>query len=128
VPGGADPEVPPKPSRRRFTAEYKLRVLQEADHCKQPGEIGALLRREGLYSSHLVLWRRRREQGLRQALRAKKRGRPARALDPRVNQLERENARLRRQLQRAELMLELQKKASELLGIPLRNLDDAESD
>ena len=128
VPGGVDPEVPAQPRRRRFTAEYKLRVLQEADRCKKPGEIGALLRREGLYSSQLALWRRQREHGLRQALRGKKRGRKARALDPRVKKLERENTQLRQRLQQAELLLELQKKASELLGIPLRRLQESESD
>jgi transposase-like protein len=116
--------VPAQPSRRRFPAEYKLRVLQEADRARQPGEIGALLRREGLYSSQLALWRRQREQGQLAGLGGRKRGRKARALDPRVKQLERENARLRRQLQRAELLLELQKKASEILGIPLRSLEE----
>ncbi len=69
-----DPEVPEKALRRRFTAEYKLRVLQEADACSEPGEIGALLRREGLYSSHLVVWRRQRAEGTLEGLRPRKRG------------------------------------------------------
>jgi transposase-like protein len=116
--------VDEKPQRRRFTAEYKLRILREADACKQPGEIGALLRREGLYSSHLVTWRRQRDQIARAGLAARKRGPKARAADPRVKQLERETARLKRRLQRAEAVIEIQKKASEILGIPLNRLDD----
>lgn len=123
-----DPEVPAKPRRRRFTAEYKLRLLREAERCKEPGEIGALLRREGLYSSHLSAWRREREQAARSALANRKRGRKPRIVDPKLKQLERENARLKRRLQQAELMLELQKKASELLGIPLKSLDADEND
>ena len=120
--------VSDKPKRRRFTAEYKLRILREADRCKAPGEVGSLLRREGLYSSLLSVWRRERDQVARTAIAAKKRGPKARVVDPRVKQLERENAKLRRRLQRTELMLEIQKKASEMLGIPLRTLDDDESD
>lgn len=119
-----DPAVDEKPQRRRFTAEYKLRILREADACKQPGEIGALLRREGLYSSHLVTWRRQRDQIARAGLAARKRGPKARTADPRVKQLERETARLTRRLQRAEAVIEIQKKASEILGIPLNRLDD----
>ena len=126
--GVPDPMVSDKPRRRRFTAEYKLRILREADRCKAPGEVGALLRREGLYSSLLSVWRRERDQVAKSALAAKKRGPKARVVDPRMKQLERENAKLRRRLQRTELMLEIQKKASEMLGIPLRTLDDDEND
>ena len=123
-----DPEVVARPKRRQFTAEYKLRVLREADGCKGSGEVGALLRREGLYSSHLVLWRRQREQAAQTQLKSKKRGPKPKVQDPRVRQLERENARLQRQLKRVALLLDIQKKAGEILGIPLKNLDDVEND
>ena len=89
-----DPEVVARPKRRRFTAEYKLRILREAEACKGSGEIGALLRREGLYSSNLVLWRRQREQAAHTQLKLRKRGPKPTAQDPRVKQLEREKARL----------------------------------
>jgi len=120
--------VAARPKRRQFTAEYKLRIVREADACKGAGEIGALLRREGLYSSHLVLWRRQREEAAQAQLKARKRGPKAKVQDPRVKQLERENARLQRQLKRVELLLDIQKKAGEILGIPLKNLDDVEND
>lgn len=123
-----DPEVAARPKRRQFTAEYKLRIVREADACKGLGEIGALLRREGLYSSHLVVWRRQREEAAQAQLKARKRGPKAKLKDPRVKQLERENARLQRQLKRVELLLDIQKKAGEILGIPLKNLDDVEND
>lgn len=123
-----DPEVVAQPKRRRFTAEYKLRILREADRCKGTGEIGALLRREGLYSSHLVLWRRQREEAAQAQLKARKRGRKSKAQDPRVKQLEREKARLERRLKHAETIIEIQKKVHELLGIPLKNLDSDEND
>jgi transposase-like protein len=126
--GVPDPEVVARPKRRRFTAEYKLRILREADACKQPGEIGALLRREGLYSSHLVQWRRRREQAAHTQLKSRKRGPKAKARDPRLKQLERENARLQRRLKRMALLLDIQKKVGALMGIPLKNLDDVEND
>jgi len=115
-------EVAAKASRRRFTAEYKRRVLREADGCKKPGEIGALLRREGLYSSHLAAWRAARKETERAALGAKRRGPPARAgavEARRVAELERELARWKRRAERAELLVEVQKKASQLLGIDL---------
>lgn len=121
-----DPEVPAKAGRRRFPAEYKLRILREADGCQAPGEVGALLRREGLYSSHLTTWRRQREQGALAALMPKKRGRPAPPAHPlarRVVELEGENTRLQRRLQQAETIIEVQKKVSEILGIPLRSPD-----
>jgi transposase-like protein len=123
-----DPEVVARPKRRQFTAEYKLRILREADACKGSGEIGALLRREGLYSSHLVLWRRQREQAAHTELKSRKRGPKPKAQDPRVKQLEREKARLERRLKHAETIIEIQKKVHELLGIPLKNLDSDEND
>ena len=119
-----DPEVPEKAARRRFTAEYKLRILREAEGCEAPGEVGALLRREGLYSSHLTTWRRQREQGALAALTPKKRGRrasPPHPLSRRVAELERENAHLQRRLKQAETIIEVQKKVSEILGIPLKS-------
>jgi transposase-like protein len=96
--------------RRRFTAAYKHRVLAEADACTEPGQLGALVRREGLYSSHLTTWRRPREQGVLEALTPTKRGRKARGLDPlaqRVAQLERDQARLSQQLTQAETIIEV---------------------
>jgi transposase len=123
-----DPEVEPRPKRRQFTIEYKLRILKEADACKEPGRVGALLRREGLYSSHLVLWRRQREQAAQSHLKSRKRGPKAKVQDPRVKQLERDKARLERRLKRAETIIEIQKKVHELLGIPLKNLDIDEND
>jgi transposase len=119
-----NPEVPAKAQRRKFTAEYKLRIVREAERCKEAGEIGALLRREGLYSSLLTAWRREAEQGTRAALRSKKRGPKARVVDPRVKELERENVRLRKRLEHAEIIISVQKKVSELLGIPLASPDD----
>ena len=104
-----DPEVPAKVQRRRFTAEYRRRIVKQADAC-QPGELGALLRREGLYASHLTTWRRQREQGELAAGRGRQRGPVAKTIDPRVHQLEVENRRLQRQLQRAETIITLQKK------------------
>ena len=123
-----DPEVAARPKRRQFTAEYKLRILRLADACNEPGEIGALQRREGLYSSHLAAWRRQREQAAQTQLKSRKRGPKAKVHDPRVKQLERENARLQRQVNRVALLLDIQKKVGEILGIPLKNLDDVEND
>jgi transposase len=116
-----------KAKRRRFSAEYKLRIVREAAAAKTPGEIGALLRREGLYSSHLADWRRQRERGELAGLSAKRRGRQAKAVNTlakRVAELERDKRRLERKLERAELLLDIQKKASRLLEIPLRSPDD----
>ena len=113
-----DPEVVVKPERRHFTAEYKRRVLQEADACTQRGQVGALLRREGLYASHLNMWRRQRARGELQGLTPAKRGRKA---DPQAAEnarLQRETERLKAQLARAELIIEVQKKVSQLLGLP----------
>jgi transposase-like protein len=118
-----DPEVVVKAHRRRFTAEYKHRILQEADACTHSGEIGALLRREGLYSSHLNTWRHQRARGELQGLTPAKRGRK---VDPQAIEnarLVRETERLKAQLARAELIIDVQKKVSELLGLPEIPLD-----
>jgi transposase len=126
-----NPEVLEKPLRRRFTAEYKLRILKEVDALTDSGQIGALLRREGLYSSHLTTWRRQREAGTIQALQPQKRGRRGRRRDPVIQeneQLRRENDRLVRRLQKAETIIEIQKKISELLGIPLSPTESGEDD
>jgi transposase len=119
-----DPEVVVKAQRRRFTAEYKQRILQEADACTQYGEVGALLRREGLYSSHLSTWRRQRQQGELQGLTPAKRGRKADPLAAENARLQRETERLKAQLARAELIIDVQKKVSELLGLPEIPLDE----
>ena len=126
--GAPDPEVTERAKRRRFTAEYKLRILRKADACKGDGDVGALLRREGLYSSQLTAWRRQRDVIVKAGLKAGKRGPKAKVADPQVKQLKRENARLKRRLERVELMLTIQKKASEMLGIPLNHPDKDEND
>ena len=123
-----DPEVPAKVQRRQFSAEYRRRILKEADACKKHGALGALLRREGLYSSHLANWRRQRDQGELVAGRARKRGPVAKPVDPKMRQLEVENRRLQRKLARAETIITLQKKVAEILGIPLKPLDIDETD
>ena len=113
-----DPEVRPKAKHRHFTAEYKKRILDEADACTSPTQRGALVRREGLYSSHLTMWRRQRAQGILDGLTPKKRGVKS---DPRAlenAQLRRENQRLEQELQRAKMIIEVQKKISLLLGLP----------
>jgi transposase len=123
-----DPEVVAKAKRRRFSAEYRLRIVRLADACKAPGELGALLRREGLYSSLLSTWRRQREQGALEVLRARKRGPKPKAVDPRVQQLEKENARLQRKLKQADAIIAFQKKVHEILGIPLKPFESDEDD
>ncbi len=115
-------EVSSKPERRRFSAEYKLKILQEADACSRRGDLGALLRREGLYSSHLVTWRRARDAGLA----PKKRGPAPRGLNPlakRVAEVEREAARWKARAVQAEGLVALQKKVAELLGHKLDEKD-----
>ena len=126
--GAPDPEVTERAKRRRFTAEYKLRILRKADACKGDGDVGALLRREGLYSSQLTAWRRQQDEIAKAGLKARKRGPKGKVVDPQVKQLKRENARLKRRLERVELMLTIQKKASEMLGIPLNPPDKDEND
>jgi transposase len=122
-----DPEVSEKKDRRNFTAAYKLKILQEADKCTEPGQLGALLRREGLYSSNLTTWRRQRKEGVLDALSPKKRGRKEKEknpLVPKVLKLERENERLRKQLKKAEIIIDVQKKISEILGISQEPTED----
>ncbi len=126
--GKANPEVNEKPVRRRFDAAYKLRVLGEADHCSKPGQLGELLRREGLYSSHLTNWRRLREKGMLQSLGPKKRGRKAKRNDKAAQELERlrrENQRLAERLRQAETIIEVQKKVSEMLGLTPTNQSES---
>lgn len=127
----ADPEVPAQARRRTYTAEYKLQILKQADMCKEPGQLGALLRREGLYHSNLIVWRRQREEGTLKALSPKKRGRKAQPPNPlaaRVAELEREKLKLEQRLKKAETIIEIQKKTSELLGIPLSQSNSDELD
>ncbi len=126
-----DPEVPGKAARRHFTVEYKLQVLGQADVCQKPGEIGSLLRREGLYSSHLTTWRRQRDAGILSGLKPKKRGRkanPTHSLQAENEQLRKENNRLQKRLKQAELIIEVQKKISQMLGIPLETPEKGEDD
>jgi transposase-like protein len=113
-----DPEVRPKAKRRQFTAEYKKRILEEADACTTPTQRGALVRREGLYSSHLNAWRRQRDQGILDGLTPKKRGVKPDPLALENAQLRREIEQLQAQLHRAETIIEVQKKVSQLLGLP----------
>jgi transposase-like protein len=115
-------EVSAKPKRRRFTAEEKRRILEEADACSETGELGALMRRHGVYSSYLSSWRQARERGELQALAAKKRGPKARVphpLEKEVTELKRALAKSEARVQRAEAIIEVQKKVSQLLGIVL---------
>lgn len=119
-----DPEVVAKPERRRFTAEYKQRILQEAAACTHAGEVGALLRREGLYSSHLTTWRQQRQRGELQGLTPAKRGRKTDPHAAEFARLQRDNAQLKAQLDRAELIVEVQKKLSQLLGLLEIRSDD----
>lgn len=123
-----DPEVTPKAKRRTFSAEYKLRILDEASACRTPGERGALLRREGLYSSHLTNWRRELRDGALAGLKPKTRGRKRDPLAAENAQLKREIVRLQTKLERAETIIEVQKKLSQLLGLPTRNETDETSD
>ena len=113
-----DPEVVPKAKRRTFSAKYKLRILEEADRCTETGQIGALLRREGLYSSHLTTWRRQRDEGVLKGLSPQKRGRKRKdELEREVTRLQRENERLQASLEQAETIIDVQKKLSRLLGL-----------
>ncbi len=121
---GEDVQVVAKARRRVFTAEYKRRILKAADACATPGAVGALLRREGLYSSHLVVWRRARARGELAALTPKKRGRKPTPVDPRerkIAELERHLAQVTARAERAEALVELQKKLAALLGRPLES-------
>jgi transposase-like protein len=131
APSTPDPEVTARHERRRFTTKYKLEILRKAEACTQPGQLGALLRKEGLYSSNLLTWRRQREEGLT----PKKRGRKVEPLDLEVKKLrrekaeiEREKGRLERNLRKAEAIIDFQKKVHALLGIPLKPFESEEDD
>ena len=120
-------EVLEKPVRRRFTAQYKLRILAQADRCAEMGQLGELLRREGLYSSLLSTWRRQRDEGVLAGLTPKRRGRKAKPKNPlaeKMARIERENERLKTKLRQAELVIDVQKKVSEILNIPLKHPAD----
>jgi transposase-like protein len=124
-----DPEVSERPVRRQYSPTYKLRILREADRCKKPGELGALLRREGLYSSILTNGRRQRERGELDGLVGRKRGRRATeraALVKENKQLRRQKARLEEKLRQAELIIEVQKKVAEALRSPLDSPDESD--
>jgi len=121
APVAGETEVVAKAQRRRFTAEFKRRIVREADRCIKPGELGALLRREGLYSSHLVTWRAARDRGELEGLSPRKRGPKVAQPDPRdrkIAELERDNVRLSKRAERAEALVDLQKKLAALLGTP----------
>ncbi len=123
-----DPEVVAKPKRRRFTAEYRLRILEEADRCTQPGEVGQMLRREGLYSSHLTKWRQARREGSLRGLRSRKRGakpKESNPLEPKVRELEAKVDRLEKDLHTAHTILDVQGKVAGLLGFSLEDGKDS---
>jgi len=118
-----DPEVKASPVRRNFTAHYKLRILEEIDHCEE-GKIASVLRRECLYSSHLTKWRQQRKEGSLSGLRPHKRGKPAKVVDAssrRIAELEKANSQLSHRLQQAELIIDVQKKVSEMFGACLKS-------
>jgi len=121
-----DPEVVAQAKRRRFTAEYKLRILEEVDQCQEAGAIGALLRREGLYFSHLTNWRRQRAADQLQGLRPKKRGRKPDPQAAELARLQRENERLKARLEQAETIIEVQKKLYRLLDLPIAEMGESE--
>ena len=130
VPGVADPEVSGKAIRRRFTAAYKRRILQEADQCG-PRAIAALLRREGLYSSHLTTWRRQRATGEISGLEPRKRGKkpvPRNPLTGEVERQQREILRLQKRLRQAETIIDVQKKLCDILGLTVPPIEQNEND
>lgn len=130
APGIPDPEVEACPKRRRFSAAYKARIVEEAEGCTEPGDIGALLRREGLYSSQLSKWREQYRTGALDALRDDKRGRKRRRnpLEDEVARLRKENARLSGRLDKAEAIIEIQKKVAAMLGNPLPSVEHEQGD
>ena len=129
-PRAASPELSPRPQRRTFSATAKLRILEETDRAADTGGIAAILRREGLYSSALTDWRRQREAGAFEALKPLRRGpKPVAAhpTDADLDQLRRENTRLRQRLEHAEAIIGIQKKVAALLGIPMATSEDDET-
>ena len=119
-PAVPDPEVKATKPRRRFTAKYKLSILAEVDACTTKGQIGSILRREGLYSSNLTTWRKQWDKGVLDGLSPRKRGRKAKEINPlakRVAELERENQKLDKKLKQAEIIIEFQKKISQMLNL-----------
>ena len=125
-PPSPDPEVVERARRRQFTASYKLRILEEADQCSVPGQLGQLFRREGLYSSHLAEWRRHRAQGTLAALGPRRRGPATSTIDPaEFARLRQENERLARQLAAAETIIEIQKKVALLFGLTQPSANDS---
>ena len=127
-PKGQETEYVERPVRRQFSQEYKRRILREAAACTRPGELGALLRREGLYSSHLATWKAQAERGELEGLKAKKRGPKTKERNPlekRVRELEREVAKQRKRADRAEALVELQKKVADLWGVTPESDDSA---
>lgn len=126
-----NPEVQDKAVRRRFTTEYKLRILTLADACSESGSLGTLLRREGLYASNLNTWRHQRERGVLLALTPKKRGRKGSVRDPLIaenEKLRRENERITKCLKQAKIIIDVQKKVSQLLGIQLATPEEEGND
>lgn len=121
-----DTEVVAKAKHRQYTAEYKLKILRELDGSQGTGETGALLRREGLYSSHLTKWRRQRERGELGGLTPQKRGPKADPQSVELAKLQRENERLRERLRQAELIIEVQKKVAQMLGVPIEGTQPGE--
>lgn len=122
-----DPEVCEKATRRRFTARYKLKILNLADRCTESGSLGALLRREGIYYSNLRTWRRQRDEGMLTGLEPKKRGRKAARRNPlqdEVERLHKENDSLIKRLRQAEIIIDVQKKTSEMLGIAMESVEE----
>jgi transposase-like protein len=126
-----DTEVSERPSRRKYSAKYKLQILNEIDSSARTGEIGAILRREGLYASTVASWRMQKERGQLEGLSPKKRGPKSNGSDERdkqIKELELQNRKLQRKLARAHLLLDIQKKISEITGIPLSETEDEEDD
>jgi len=125
------PEVVEKPKRRTFDAAYRLQIVEEADRCVEPGQVGQLLRREGLYWSHLSKWRRQRDAGALNGLRSKKRGRRPKLRDSvaaeELERLRREKEEIAERLRQAEVIIEVQKKVSELFEIPLTQESEPKS-
>lgn len=128
--GVPDPEVSARPVRRHFSAAYKARIVEQAERCTEAGQVAALLRHEGLYSSHLSNWRKLYRTGALQALRDDKRGRKRKRhpLEDDNERLRKQNARLAHRLEQAETIIEIQKKVSSMLGIPLNSIENEEKE